>query len=224
MKIGIISDAHGNAYALSKCLDSLDRLDVEEIICLGDCVGYFPESNEVLTKLQSMSAYCLMGNHEAMLLGLLELDNTRDEVYRIRECNISKDQLRRITQWLPFYEREIENRKLLFVHGSPWQPLDGYVYPNSDLKMFADLRFDAVFMGHTHVPLTSKVGNTLVANVGSCGLPRKGNTLSFAVYDTKQGSYESIHISFDAEEILQRYGNNISKTLVEHIVRKQDLL
>jgi putative phosphoesterase len=223
MKIGIISDAHGNACALSKCLEPLSRLNVEEIIFLGDSVGYFPEPEEVLTKLDSVNAFCLMGNHEAMLLGISKLDKIQDEVYRIGECRISEKQLGRMRQWLPYCERMVEGRRLLFVHGSPWHPLDGYVYPDSDLKIFANLRFDAVFMGHTHLPFASRIGNMLVANVGSCGLPRERNTLSYAVYDTGKGSYEIMRVSFDTQEIVRRYGHNISKVLVEHILRNQEL-
>ena len=39
MKIGIISDIHGNIYALMRVLEDLDDQKVDTIICLGDLVG-----------------------------------------------------------------------------------------------------------------------------------------------------------------------------------------
>jgi len=41
MKIGIISDIHGNLEALKAVLMELD--DVERLVCLGDIVGYGPD-------------------------------------------------------------------------------------------------------------------------------------------------------------------------------------
>lgn len=49
MKIGVITDIHGNAPALKAVLNKLDkRRDIEHIYCLGDMVGIGPDTNEVL--------------------------------------------------------------------------------------------------------------------------------------------------------------------------------
>ena len=39
MKIGIISDIHGNVKALEAVLIELEKNKVEKIICLGDFIG-----------------------------------------------------------------------------------------------------------------------------------------------------------------------------------------
>ena len=45
MKIGVVSDAHGNPYGLKTCIDFLRvRAQVARIYFLGDAVGYLPES------------------------------------------------------------------------------------------------------------------------------------------------------------------------------------
>jgi len=43
MKIGIISDIHGNYEALKSVLSDLDNKGVKEIYCLGDVVGYYSQ-------------------------------------------------------------------------------------------------------------------------------------------------------------------------------------
>lgn len=39
MKIGVISDIHGNIEALNIVLKELEKEKVEKIICLGDLIG-----------------------------------------------------------------------------------------------------------------------------------------------------------------------------------------
>ena len=72
MRLGIISDVHANAPALEVCLAALERLDAEQIIILGDVVGYGPDPESVTQRvagLVSQGAICLMGNHDAAAVG-----------------------------------------------------------------------------------------------------------------------------------------------------------
>ena len=46
MRTALISDIHGNLEALEKVLEDIDRRGVDEIICLGDIVGYGPNPIE----------------------------------------------------------------------------------------------------------------------------------------------------------------------------------
>lgn len=68
MRIGIISDVHGNAAGLQ---DTLSRLcDVDEVFCLGDIVEDFRFSNEACAQLADREVRCVLGNHDIGLLGL----------------------------------------------------------------------------------------------------------------------------------------------------------
>lgn len=210
MNIGILSDAHANPYSLDKCLKVFKKFNVEKIFHLGDSIGYFTEPGQVLEKLQLINAVCLMGNHEAMLLGHVGFDKNKDEIYKITESlsKISPVQLREMYRLLPFYEETIDNRRILFVHGSPWNPINGYIYPGDDLQKFANLPFDVVFMGHTHRPFISKLNNVLVVNVGSCSLSRDdGRLLSCAIYDTKKGNCQILRIPIDVDYVIRFYEN-----------------
>ena len=198
---------------MRNCLEYLQQqVDVERVYFLGDAVGYLPAYSEVVNLLEESSAICLMGNHDAMLLDRLPLDSTRDESYRIclNRKSLSHDQTSVLGRWPERLEIEIENRSLLLVHGSPWEPLTEYIYPNADLNRFAALEYDAVLMGHTHRPFVSSAGSTHVINVGSCGLPRDaGGLAACAIYDSAENAFQILRIRMNVEEICDRFQNQI---------------
>ena len=137
--LGFISDAHGNYIGLKKCIDILKKNGAEKIIFLGDAVGYFPNPNEVLNLLITENVTCLLGNHEDMLLHQLDLDDQKDKIYKIRETRevIDKDYFSLISSWLPFSRIEINSKRILCLHGSPWNAVNGYFFPNSVLANFS---------------------------------------------------------------------------------------
>jgi len=197
---GFLSDAHGNPDGLERCLRALEREGAERIYFLGDAVGYFPEENAVLDLLHSWQVTCLRGNHEALLLGELPLSPERDRVYRISDVRrrLRPTHRKWIEQWPDRMEVEIGGQRLLLLHGSPADPLQGYVYPDSDLSAFNGLPFDAVLMGHTHRAFLARVGPVTIVNAGSAGMPRDAGTLaSCATYDDATGA-EILRAPFDA--------------------------
>ena len=81
MKIAVISDVHGNIYALMRALEDIEDQKVDTIICLGDLVGYGPHPNEVIAMIKRKNIICLKGNYDASVV---------DESYTfIRENNIN---------------------------------------------------------------------------------------------------------------------------------------
>ena len=74
MKVAVISDIHGNLEALERVFRDIDRRNddgqkIEEILCLGDVVGYGPNPRECLDLVRRRCTVVLAGNHE---LGLVE--------------------------------------------------------------------------------------------------------------------------------------------------------
>ena len=43
MPTAVISDIHGNAEALKRVLEDIEKRGIKRIVCLGDIVGYGPE-------------------------------------------------------------------------------------------------------------------------------------------------------------------------------------
>jgi predicted phosphodiesterase len=70
VKLALISDLHGNLEALDAVLRDIDRASPDaRLVCAGDVVGYGPDPEACIGRLQEREALCVMGNHEEMVLG-----------------------------------------------------------------------------------------------------------------------------------------------------------
>lgn len=202
MKIGILSDAHGNMQYVRKCVDQIEKQGIDKLFFLGDAVGYGSNATQTIDILRDAGAHFLLGNHEAMLLGLLPIDRRKNEVYRLNLESFPEEYQKYLNTLIPFLELTVERKRLLFVHGTPFEPLTGYLYENSDKSPYKDLQFDYIFMGHTHRPYIQKVGKMYLVNVGSCGLPRDvGNLPSFAVFDSQSSEVVLKRVTITRNEI-----------------------
>jgi putative phosphoesterase len=89
----------------------------------------------------------------------------------------------------PSIETRVNGKRLVVVHGSPFEPHNEYIYPNSpSLSRLATIDADYVILGHTHYQMAERVGRTLVINPGSAGEARDARNafqLSYAVLDTE---------------------------------------
>ncbi len=181
-----------------------------------------PGEERVWQLLESAGALCIRGNHEEMLLGNLPLSEKRDTVYRLAEAQARLSARRRswIEQWPIQRELVVDGARVLLVHGSPVDPLEGYVYPDSDLTSFRSLPHDAVLMGHTHRPFIATSGAVGVVNVGSSGLPRDvGNLASCATYDTNSKQSEILRVSFDAATLRAALAGRIDASVAACLER-----
>jgi predicted phosphodiesterase len=223
VRLAIFSDAHGNIHALERCLVALDRLDADQRLFLGDAVGYFPCGRECVDLLSAGGFECQQGNHEAMLLGLPESRIANDAVYRLTETRseLPGDMVAVIAEWPQ--SRVVEPERILCVHGTPDQPLDGYAYPDSDLSSWARLPYAAVFTGNTHRPFARREGPVLVANAGSVGLPRDvGNLACFMIYDTSEQACTHYRVRLDTDALLDQLGDRIHDSVRECMQRRAD--
>jgi putative phosphoesterase len=223
MKIGVLSDAHGNWKALEKCLLALQVLGVEVIYFLGDAVGYLPGEKEVMDLLVAFQARCQKGNHEGLLLGELVLSDEKDRIYglsRVRQ-RISMKDLRIVQQWPEIQNLTCDGKQILLVHGSPKDTLQGYIHRDADFSFAFSYPHDAIFMGHTHYPFAINYHNKLIVNVGSCGLPRdQGDMAAFAVYDSQEHHAEIYRIQFDWSEVVEGFEqDSIAPEVVEGFQR-----
>ena len=208
LRIGLLSDAHGNHLWFSSCLEALRRLDVQFIFFLGDAGGYLPGLPQVLLLLVENSVRCQLGNHDAMLVGRMPIAPEKDRVYRLRQAraSVSAVDIAMIAQWPQQRIELLGGRRVLLVHGSPREPLEGYVYPDTDCAGFGALPYEAIFMGNTHYPFVKRVADKLLVNVGSCGLPRdQGNAPAFAVYECENNRAEIYRLRRDPRQLLYEF-------------------
>jgi len=207
MKLGIISDVHANLDALKITLEHFEINGVDEIIFLGDNVGYLHKSLDVVRLLTARKSKGVMGNHEAILTGALELPENRTKVYNldsVRKC-IEDPESSWISSLPHSMELELNSKKLIFYHGSPWNPLEEYIYPDSPkLKEFGAMKYDFIFLGHTHHQMVKKMEKVTVVNPGSVGLPRDGSNGACAViYDSISSNVSCLKLPYDISSTLE---------------------
>lgn len=199
MKRAIISDIHSNQEALEAVLGDIHSQGISEIYCLGDVVGYGPNPRECIDLVMKCS-FCLLGNHDQGALFDPEGFNSGAEraIFWTRQqleapIGGQEAQERRWT-FLGELPRNRRENGMLFVHGSPRNPLNEYVFPEEIYnqkkmeKLFALIE-KSCFQGHTHVPGVFTQGlnfyspeeigyeyvltdEKVMVNVGSVGQPR----------------------------------------------------
>lgn len=196
MLLGIVSDVHCNVAALDRALEDLTSR-VDDILLAGDAVLQYRFSNEVMERVLSHRMTYIRGNHEMILLG--EHGKRALSNPAVRCSNVA------VMAGAPWsHERMVSGKRLLMVHGSPFDPYDEYLYPGSrGLARCAELDVDLLVLGHTHVPMATRVGRTLVVNPGSLGQggdPNHPGMLSYAILDTDSEEVEVVRFSDRGDE------------------------
>jgi putative phosphoesterase len=179
LKVGIVSDLHCNIRGLDLALEAMG--DIDELLCLGDSIFEYQFSNDVVTRLRERGAHIIQGNHEEVFMSPAGV--------RAREREGIDPELLAFLAAQPHRRYlELDGKRLLLIHSTPWEPRGEYVHPHSvKLERFAEADADIVLYGHTHCQVVKRVGSVLVINPGSAGDARDSRNdrqLSCAVLDT----------------------------------------
>ena len=227
MKIAIIADIHGNLAALKNCLMFIKEQQVDDMYFLGDAVGYLPFAQEVIGVLLYEKIKCIKGNHEAMLLGELPVIAANEEVYKLKLAmeSMAAEDLAFIKTWGISHEMIPDDKKIIMMHGSPLNYLNGYVYPDTDLEQFAEVPADVIVFSHTHYPFIKMQNEKLFINTGSVGLPRDcGNLSSVAIYDSVAQNAAIYRIPFLTDVFFASgLTDKIHPSVLECLLRKKEL-
>jgi diadenosine tetraphosphatase ApaH/serine/threonine PP2A family protein phosphatase len=193
MRVAVISDVHANYHALEAVLTEIDAARVDAVWCLGDTVGYGPRPNECCDVVKDRAAYCLVGNHDLVVLGELSVGNFNDEAAAAAVWTtevLTPESRTFLASLKPF--GEVEGVDLF--HASARDPVWEYVLTEEAALATLELSHaPLVLVGHSHVALAiaaddgrvdggpapggSKVtldGRRLL-NPGSVGQPRDGD-------------------------------------------------
>jgi putative phosphoesterase len=213
MKILIISDIHANFEALMAISNELESADA--IIVLGDIIGYYCQVNEVIDYLREHQAVCVLGNHDYYLLHTYPTHALAPVKFGIDFANtvITPDNRKWLSNLPLIRTMVIDNYSFLVCHGSPWNPLNEYLYPNNpSIYQLKYLDYDVVAFGHTHRGFLSDIDDKILINPGSIGQSRDPATKSCAcaaVLDTERMALTRIHQKFDPTPVVNlglRYG------------------
>lgn len=170
MRYLIVSDLHGNWPALEAVLKGARSYD--QVLFLGDAVGYYPDVNRVLDWLRSVNAKGVMGNHDIWLLEIkaMQIEGPVLEILSWQAERISPENREYLSQ-LP-WTAEVEGA--LLVHGSPLDPLAYLEEVEQARDVFNKVSHRWIFHGHTHLAgsylsleSTTVRGQATTADVGT---------------------------------------------------------
>jgi putative phosphoesterase len=154
MKIGVIADIHGDYTALTTALERLDHQhQVDHILCAGDLVGRGPRPEDVVQLIRQRGIPTVKGNHDEWAAG------------------VSAESARYLESLPINWQAKFGGCSIYMCHGKPgsniWGLYRDHVSDTLLNMMLGSLGADALIVGHTHVPMFSRVANGVVINPGS---------------------------------------------------------
>jgi predicted phosphodiesterase len=193
MRVAVISDVHANYHALEAVLEQIDAARVDAVWCLGDTVGYGPRPNECCERVEARADRCLVGNHDLVALGKLNVSDFNDEAAAAAvwtssvltpESRVFLERLRPVGQ----------AGGVDLYHASARDPVWEYVLTEEAARATFELSSaPLILVGHSHVALALTLDGDNVAgglapagteadlngrwllNPGSVGQPRDGD-------------------------------------------------
>jgi len=174
-------------------LEEIDAWSPDELWCLGDIVGYGPEPNRCCQIVAERADVCLIGNHDLVALGTLDVTDFNDEAAAAALwTRAALDEGSRA--FLSKLEPSAVVGDVELYHASPRDPVWEYVL-SAETAYLSLLAATAplVLVGHSHVALAIgldaddlhgglapagteiELEGRLLLNPGSVGQPRDGD-------------------------------------------------
>lgn len=231
MRIAVMSDIHGNLWALDAVLADITRRNVDVTVNLGDILSGPLLPAETAERLMALGLPTIRGNHERQVL---EHDPARMGASDLWAHQHIAPAQRGWIASLPASMRLQDD--VLMVHGTPGSDLVYWmetVDPAGQraasyaevLERAGDAQASLILCGHTHVPRSVLLDDgRLVVNPGSVGLQAYDDVLPYphkaengtpharyAVVERTAGGWtvEQYAVAYDgnaAAEVAQRHG------------------
>ncbi len=225
MRYIVISDIHSNASALEAVLRDAPAFDA--LICLGDIVGYGPNPNACVERVQDLDPTCVSGNHDQGAVGqadVLIFNRDAREALSWTQRELTPANLSFLRSLSPAAALT-DDKSIVMAHGSPRDPVWEYIVdPSAATQNFRQFSFQVLLVGHSHLPLIFEWlddqqrvaplrpepgvplhidGRRLILNPGSVGQPRDTNPhASYAMLDTEESTW-TLHRTAYPVEITQ---------------------
>lgn len=169
MRIGVISDIHANLYALMEAFTELEREGVDNIICIGNIVGYGPHPNEVVSFLRRKKILALQGDHDLSVINpsksIIDENTMNNFSLEFTSRELTKNNLYYLSNLPKEITCKFQDLNIKFSHKDP--------YNNN----FSIMEEDVLIYGGTHTPRNENVGRgKAIINPGSVGKPLSGNS------------------------------------------------
>ena len=187
MKLGIVSDIHGDALALELAWAHLTVLGADRIFCAGDLVGYGPHPDRVVDFVREHGIACVRGNHDRWAIERRDgVPGTPSTFGGGAISEASADFLATLPADLIL--DDAAGQVGVVVHGSPGDDMDFVTrktHPTHLLDHWLGrMNASLLITGHTHKPMWAEVAHGLVINPGSViSAPVVSTSRTFALLD-----------------------------------------
>jgi predicted phosphodiesterase len=225
VRVAVFSDVHGNLHALESVLGAIDDDVPDAVWCLGDVVGYGPRPNECCARVAERADLCLVGNHDLVVLGRLDVaEFSHDAAESARwTTSVLTDESRRFLEAL---EPSATREGVGLYHASARDPVWEYVLTaEAALVSLALTNAPILLVGHSHVAMALSFADGRLEG----GLTRGGAELSLesakrwllnpgSVGQPRDGDARAAYLLLDlaAEQALfRRVGYPIDRTQEE---------
>jgi putative phosphoesterase len=221
MRVGFISDIHGNLFALEAVLADLEQQNVDRVVCLGDiCFG--PLAHECLERVRELDCPIVLGNWDSWSIeGFPPADDPVGimlyEIGRWWAKLLTYEDHEFVRTFVPTLDVPLEDgNRILCFHGSPHSFSD-WIFattPDSEVEaMFKGFEAPVLVGGHTHLQMLRRYGPSMIVNPGSVGQPfsqwwpreiRVGHWAEYGIVDTADGRVlvDLRRIPYDVEALL----------------------
>lgn len=215
MKVGVISDLHGNISGLKAVLAHLDAMGgVDRLVAAGDLVGGGPGAGDLLDLLVERGASLLRGNNEESALHPEEAlrhtpdrfkGYTRDTARWLRD-NLSAPH-QELLGSLPLVEslEMAPGHRMLACHASPrscWDNVCSTAVPTATLRAaYGHVDADVVVYGHWHSNHVIALDGKLLVNVASVGLRQDGmSAVTTLEFGDERWAIQQHMVPYDTKE------------------------
>jgi putative phosphoesterase len=222
MRVAVISDIHGNFWALSKVLKDIDKRKPDLIVNLGDSLYGPLKPMDTYKLIKSYDIISISGNQDRVIIDNLTKDSTHPTLKFVID-DLDSDAI----SWLKTLpNKQLINNNIFAFHGTPDSDTtylledlyDGYRLIKDELKVTEYLKgIDAkiILCGHSHTNRLIHASNRLIINPGSVGLQAYDDDLpiyhkiesynNFAQYclidiDDADIKVEQINVQYDFEK------------------------
>lgn len=227
MRIGVLSDIHGNLFALRAVVEDLKRRQVTRVINLGDSLSGPLLPRETGEYLREQPWLHLGGNHERQILEKRSSSSYDSDVYARERLTPE------LLSWLQALRPAAEPEPgILCCHGTPESDLEYLLETVTPAgirlasageieERLAGNRQPLVLCGHSHIPRVVRHGPSLIVNPGSVGLQAyaaKGPPpyiVETGSVDARYALVERINEGFRAELISVPYPHRAAVALAE---------
>lgn len=180
MKLGVLSDIHGNYEAFKTCIDYLKKREVDAFVLLGDYVGELPcpeKSLELLKNLQKENnCYIIRGNKEDYILQGIGGEHPEWDDYP-SVVGMLRYGFEHCTQEDKEYFDSLPITDVINIEGYPAVRICHGTVEKTNAKMEKEseeavlsIAEDYILCGHTHRQKTIEIGKKHIFNPGSVGL------------------------------------------------------